>query len=182
LDRDEGSWYVWWLCNVVRFLRSEVLKAVMKITVLWNVTPCSRVDVYHCLRKTWSYHFQGTFLHARWRHHIPLKHQWTFTILHGVTSQKTVIFVIRFVAVIRFFNGWRMVKPHSFKVNRTKKSDFELLCFKLQFFHWGLTLGLLGFWTMFIIQYSKEHCFRNRICFCPLVRGVRHSVWFGRKS
>jgi hypothetical protein len=56
--------------------------------VFWDVAPCSPVESYHCFRGTCCLHLQG----MRWRQHFPPK-CWCLSIrLHGVTSQKTIIF------------------------------------------------------------------------------------------
>jgi hypothetical protein len=52
-----------------------VLTAVtMKITVFWDVTPCSLVERYQCFGRTCCFHLKGggvTRPSWRWRHKVP---------------------------------------------------------------------------------------------------------------
>jgi hypothetical protein len=52
-------------------------KAIVKMTVFWDVVLCSVVEVYYCFRGAYCLHHQGTDYR-----------------LHSATSQKTVIFIL----------------------------------------------------------------------------------------
>jgi hypothetical protein len=57
--------------------------ASMKMTVFWDVAPCSIIEIYQ--------HFRGAYcLHCQYN--SPLKRWSISTILHGTTSRKTTIF------------------------------------------------------------------------------------------
>jgi hypothetical protein len=89
---------------------------VIKNTISWAITPWSPLKVNRRFGETYRLHFQGRiisrarnrsafhllsccFLFAwlilrpwKWRRHVPPKHRLTFNGLHGVISQKTVLF------------------------------------------------------------------------------------------
>jgi hypothetical protein len=79
----------------------EVLtEAVMKSTIFWYIKPCNPLKVNSRFRGTYHLHIQGQRIsQARYqcesRRYIPPKHQLTFNGLHGVISQKLVLFTKR---------------------------------------------------------------------------------------
>lgn len=107
------------LANNLDCVGFEVLTVViMKSTVFWNVTPRSMLKVSRCFWGTYRLLLQGQRIsrarkqHSachllslwflaylilqpwRWRWCFPLKHQLTFSRLHGIISQKMVHFIL----------------------------------------------------------------------------------------
>jgi hypothetical protein len=68
---------------------------MFKLTVFWDVAPCSLVDIYRRFRGACCPHPSPDW----WRQQAPLKHWSISSRLHGSISQKTVIFI--FAAVRR---------------------------------------------------------------------------------
>jgi hypothetical protein len=81
-------------------------KLRVKRSVFCDITPCSSLKVNRRFRITCRLHFQDrrisqarNHLEAsskqswRWRRYVPLKRQLTFNGLHGVISQKIVLFI-----------------------------------------------------------------------------------------
>jgi hypothetical protein len=60
------------------------------------------------------------------------------------------------------------------------QNEFSL---SMGLWQWCVTLGITGFWILFIMCYSKEHrrtlCFRSWICFHPQVRGLKTPTLLG---
>jgi hypothetical protein len=75
-----------WLCT-----RLEVVTVVnIKITVFWDITPCSLIDIYRYFGETCFLRIQSI---QRRKHLSNRRH--TFSRLpHVVTSQRTVIFMV----------------------------------------------------------------------------------------
>jgi hypothetical protein len=60
-------------------MRFEILTVTsMKMAVFWDVAPCSLIDIDRRFRGAYCHHHQGL-------------------ILHGATSQKTVIFITQMI-------------------------------------------------------------------------------------
>jgi hypothetical protein len=94
-------------------------KLEVKSTVFWDIKPCGPLKVNRCFGGTYRLHFQGRRMNRarnqretrwqaefsrsflarlilrpwRWRRYIPPKRLLTFNGLHGVISQKTVLYV-----------------------------------------------------------------------------------------
>jgi hypothetical protein len=66
----------------------------IKISVLWNVTLWSLVDIYWCFSGI-CYIYR---LPWRWRQQVPLKCLYSSTRLHDFTFQESVIFKVEFLA------------------------------------------------------------------------------------
>jgi hypothetical protein len=70
-----------------------------------------------------------SFLHWRWRHHIPPKHWKWYTTPHGITSQKTVAFIITVVCLVQSHVwypvqfGATLVNLHKFERGGDKGTD-----------------------------------------------------------
>jgi hypothetical protein len=80
---DPGCGYV----NCIK-IGYEVNTAVaVKSYMLWNITPCSSVNVNLRFRGTYRSPLQGRSP-RKWWQFIPQNHRFTFTGLLGVTSQK----------------------------------------------------------------------------------------------
>jgi hypothetical protein len=73
-QHDDGAWY---------FFQS-VLR--LKITVFWDVPPCSSVGRYQCFCKSI---LPFSCLPWRWRQQVLLKHWYLSTKVHSVATQKT---------------------------------------------------------------------------------------------
>jgi hypothetical protein len=82
------------LLNYVFMVKFEVLTAVtMKISVFWDVTMRSLVDIHRCFERTFCI-YEYTRLSWKWRRHIPPKCLQLSVRLHDVTSSKTAMFVL----------------------------------------------------------------------------------------
>jgi hypothetical protein len=75
----------------------------MKIQVFWDIIPSRLVNFYSCFEGQYCLHCQGklvqeayswTARHWWWRHGSPSKRQELFVSLHGITFQKTCIFIL----------------------------------------------------------------------------------------
>jgi hypothetical protein len=92
------------LYGVVGF---EVITAVvMKISIFWDITPCSPLRANRRFGGTYRQCLLGTCFHAgflltsffrpwRWRRYVPPKRRLTLIGPHGVISQKMVLFTLR---------------------------------------------------------------------------------------
>jgi hypothetical protein len=74
-----------------------LIEAVMKGTIFWDIKPCNLLKVKRHFRGTYHLHIQGQRIsQARYqresRRYIPPKHQLTYNGLHGVISQKIILF------------------------------------------------------------------------------------------
>jgi hypothetical protein len=68
------------------------MRLVYKISVLWNLTPCSFIDAYQVwLEEPGDSIVHILLLHLRWRQDIPFKSWYISTNLHGVRHQRTII-------------------------------------------------------------------------------------------
>jgi hypothetical protein len=72
-------------------------------TIFWDITPCRPLSVNRCSGGTYRLHLQGVekyvqqetslfFRSQRWRRYVPPKRRLTLNGLHGVISQKIVLF------------------------------------------------------------------------------------------
>jgi hypothetical protein len=80
----------------------------MKSTIVWDITPCSPLSVNGRFGGTYCLHLQlatcfhpGSLLRLffrpwRWRRYVALKSRLTLNGLHGVISQKTVLFINKY--------------------------------------------------------------------------------------
>jgi hypothetical protein len=85
------SLFLWIYECAKKFVGFKALTAVStKMAVFWVVTLCSLVEVYQYFSGSCCLHRQGTWW---WRQQVSLKCWWTSTRLHGVTTQKTAIFI-----------------------------------------------------------------------------------------
>jgi hypothetical protein len=66
------------------YMLTEGRTDIAKMTVFWDVAPCSRVEIYQRFRGAY-------FLHHQW---APLKRRSFFTRLHGETPRETVMFIL----------------------------------------------------------------------------------------
>jgi hypothetical protein len=85
--------YHMWISSWPPFHHTQiscVLSGGRKISVFWYVMPCNLIDKPWCCRRNCC------ACHLSWwrRHQIPLKHQYTCTILHGIVSGDSNIFFI----------------------------------------------------------------------------------------
>jgi hypothetical protein len=81
----------------------------MKITVFWDIAPCSLVEGDWRLRGACCLHHQGLHsLPSWWRQYTPLKRCSTSMRLHGAVSQKAVIFMFYFEKSI-FWLCWKIL-------------------------------------------------------------------------
>jgi hypothetical protein len=110
-------WMAWCLIkckNNLSFLGFEVLTAViMKIAIFWSITPCSPLSVNRRFGGTYRLHLQRlkiswarnqceSKLQAewwRWRRYVPSKRRLTLNGLHGIISQKMVLFNFSFTFI-----------------------------------------------------------------------------------
>jgi len=71
-------------------VRFEVLTVVnVKNAVLWGVMLCSLLEGHQCFGGTCCFHLR---VQDEGRQQAPVKCWYLYTRLHGITSQKTVIF------------------------------------------------------------------------------------------
>jgi hypothetical protein len=114
----------------------------MKSSIFWDITPCSpQSSAFHLLSR-W-FHAGLILLPWRWRWYVPPKRRLTFNGLHGVISQKILLFFEAVILVIvniansgtcdlfsaisRWFWGNSFLTAFSFSLN----SQFErVLCGK----------------------------------------------------
>jgi hypothetical protein len=84
------GWMVVTMIMLLRDICYEICKVVIvRILVVWVVTPCSLLGWYRCFRETCF-----LYLHPwRLKQHVPPKHRCLRTRLHGVTTQKTWIWM-----------------------------------------------------------------------------------------
>jgi hypothetical protein len=86
----------------------DFIAVVMNISIFWDITPCNPLKISRRLGGTYRLHLQGRISRAchlsrwylarliqpwRWID-VPPKHRLSFNGLHGVISQKTVIFKV----------------------------------------------------------------------------------------
>jgi hypothetical protein len=72
-------------------------------SLFWDVMLCSLVEVNWCFKGKYCLHLQGKTVsqtnrqvassNSRWRQYLLPEHWWRSTRLHGVTSQKIVLFI-----------------------------------------------------------------------------------------
>jgi hypothetical protein len=90
--------YIYWLASLL-----------LKSIIFWDVTPCSVLRCSRCFGGTYRLHLQGWrkffskkqhwfllkfFLQpCRWRRYVPPKRRLHLNTLHGVTSQKMILFI-----------------------------------------------------------------------------------------
>jgi hypothetical protein len=88
----------------------------MKSIIFWDVTPCSLLSCNRCFGGTYRLHLQVEeniswyyFLRPwRWRRYVPPKRLLQLNRLHGVTSQKMILFITTAVKtsnLTQFSNG-----------------------------------------------------------------------------
>ena len=73
---------------ICKFCASSVV--AVKISVFWYVTPCSVIDVCWCSRRIYC----PCHLLWWWKHQISFKHQYTPTMLHGISWGGSKVFII----------------------------------------------------------------------------------------
>jgi hypothetical protein len=66
----------------------------MESTIFWDRTPCSLQAACHLLSR---WYLARLILPWRWRRYVPPKRWLTFNGLHGIISQKTVLFKVHHV-------------------------------------------------------------------------------------
>jgi hypothetical protein len=64
---------------------------VINSIIFWDMTPCSPLSFKHRFGGTYRLHLQG--LSWRWRRYIPPKRRLKLNGLHGVISQKMILFI-----------------------------------------------------------------------------------------
>jgi hypothetical protein len=79
---------------------------ILKSTILWHITPCSKLKVNRRFGGKYRLHLQGRKISWarnqsesrwqawRWSRYVPPKRQQTFNGLHGVICQKIALFII----------------------------------------------------------------------------------------
>jgi hypothetical protein len=126
----------------------------IKNAVLWFVMPCSMMYVYQRIGEISCFHH----LPRRWRQHVPPKRRWSSTRPQGVTSQKTVIFIITvvetsYLTTTKYAFGTRILSPDCKMVKRWLNSR---PCYKKY-------ITFLGFPNMshYYPIWIQYHPFRN---------------------
>jgi hypothetical protein len=106
------KWSLWFLWNFLHnfevrvthncYCTLNVQCVDQKSTIFWDITPCSPLEVNRLFGGTYRLHLQGRRISRarnqskiRWqgRRYIPPKRRFTFNGLHGVISQKIVLFI-----------------------------------------------------------------------------------------
>jgi hypothetical protein len=98
-------------------------KAIFKnYAVFWDVRPCSLVEVYRCFRGKYCLNHQSRtvsrgstkliLLSWRWRQYNLPKWRHTFARYHGVTPQKTALFILTTVRTSNHKNTFVFIDVH----------------------------------------------------------------------
>jgi hypothetical protein len=91
---------------------------LMKSAIFWDITPCSQLTVNRHFGGTYHLHLQGRRINrarnqreSRWQAEpVPPKRRLTFNGLHGVISQKIVLFITTAVRTSDPANGLIIMK------------------------------------------------------------------------
>jgi hypothetical protein len=133
---------------LLKFKKTMLLTAVVtKSSILWDTTPCSQLKVNRRFGGTRRLRLYGRALLPtclrwlptwlilrpwRWRRLVLPKYQLTFNGLHGVISQKIVLFGVMFN-----WQGTEMAIGTEFKISQHRNN----------FLNWIATSGSVPIWT-----------------------------------
>jgi hypothetical protein len=137
------AFLVSFLCNPFIIILRH--KLYLNTSIFWDITPCSPLKVNRrfvgtCRKQISGCHLISRFLSQlillpwRWRRHIPPKLRLTFTVLHGIISQRIEHFIttgVKTYTVILFADDCRWIV---FSIGASQEND--LLKHMLESLNW----------------------------------------------
>jgi hypothetical protein len=184
--------------------RFEVFTAAsMKLSVVWDIAPCSLVGVDWRFRGVYCLHYQGDQHYHLWKQWVRLKRRSVSPRLYGATSQKSVVLILAGMRtqnftknfVTLYFLTWKSINfPVSLLfINQIFCWDFTLNS-EIFFYLCDCPCDLLFIWKWFIC-YSwcrnlKSLCFFRffphitngtliQLYTCRNMFGCVHRIYFG---